>query len=57
MAGEGKANGNLGVAYNSLGEFRMAIKYHLKYLEIAMEIGDKLGEKMHIMVLERHILH
>ena len=44
-AGEGKAYGNLGIAYNSLGDFRKTIKYHKKHLKIAIEIGDRAGER------------
>ena len=45
-AGEGQAYGNLGVAYDSLGDFRrpMPIAYHEKDLKIAIEIGDRAGE-------------
>ena len=43
-AGEGRAYGNLGVAYQSLGDYRKAIEYHEKRLKIAKEIGDRAGE-------------
>ena len=43
-AGEGGAYGNLGNAYDSLGDFRKAIEYHKKHLKIAIEIGDRAGE-------------
>nr|XP_058945352.1 tetratricopeptide repeat protein 28-like [Pocillopora verrucosa] len=43
-AGEGASYGNLGNAYDSLGEFKTAIKYHQRHLEIAKEVGDKAGE-------------
>ena len=43
-AGEGRAYGNLGNAYFSLGDFRKAIEYHEKDLKIAIEIGDRAGE-------------
>ena len=43
-AGEGRAYGNLGNAYQSLGYFRKGIDYHEKHLKIAIEIGDQAGE-------------
>ena len=43
-AGEGRAYGNLGNAYSSLGDFRKAIEYHEKHLKIAIESGDRDGE-------------
>ena len=43
-AGEGKAQGNLGNAYQSLCEYRKAIVYHEKRLKIAKEIGNRAGE-------------
>jgi NB-ARC domain len=43
-AAEGGHLGNLGVAYNSLGESRRAIEYHEQYLAIAREIGDRRCE-------------
>ena len=43
-AGEGRAYGNLGNAFYSLGDFRKAIEYHEKHLKIAIEIGDRAGE-------------
>ena len=43
-AGEGRACGNLGSAYRSLGDYRKAIDYHEKRLKIAIEIGDRRGE-------------
>ena len=42
--GKGQAYGNLGTAYQSLGDFRKAIEYHEKHLKIAIEIGDRTGE-------------
>ena len=42
--GEGQAYGNLGVAYNSQGDFRKAIEYHEKELKIVIEIGNRAGE-------------
>ena len=43
-AGEGRAYGNLGNAYQSLGDYRKAIEFHEKQLKIAKEIGDQAGE-------------
>ncbi|XP_074611125.1 uncharacterized protein LOC141865723 [Acropora palmata] len=43
-AGEGRAYGNLGNAYQSLGDYQKAIEYHEKDLKIAKEIGDRAGE-------------
>ena len=43
-AGEGRAYGNLGNAYDSLGDYQKAIEYHEKHLKIAKEIGDRAGE-------------
>ena len=42
--GEGKAYGNLGNSYHSLGGYRKSIEYHEKNLKIAIEIGDRRGE-------------
>ena len=42
--GEGRALGNLGVAYRSLGDYAKAIEYTQQYLAIAREIKDRLGE-------------
>lgn len=36
--------GNLGLAYDSLGEHQRAIVYHEQSLKIAREIGDRRGE-------------
>ena len=41
---KGRAYGNLGNAYTSLGDFRKAIDNHEKRLKIAIEIGDRSGE-------------
>ena len=38
---EGRAYGNLGHAYQSVGDYRKAIKYHEKDLKIAIELGDR----------------
>ena len=43
-AGEGGAYGNLGNAYQSLGDFPKAVEYHTKRLSIAKEVGDRAGE-------------
>ena len=43
-AGEGTSYGNLGNAYQGLGQFKTAIQYHQRHLEIAKEVGDKTGE-------------
>jgi len=43
-AGEGRAYGNLGNAYHSLGDFKQAIEYHMLVLTIAKEVGDRAGE-------------
>ena len=42
--GEGGAYGDLGIAYDSLGDFKKAIEYHKLYLKIAKDVGDKHGE-------------
>lgn len=41
---EGVHLGNLGIAYQSLGEYRRAIEYYEQRLLIAREIGDRRGE-------------
>ena len=41
---EGVHLGNLGLAYDSLGEYRRAIEYHEQQLRITRELGDRLGE-------------
>jgi len=43
-AREGIAYGHLGIAYRILGDFKTAIDYHERHLEIAKEVGDKAGE-------------
>ena len=43
-AGEGRAYCNLGIAYDSLGNFKQAIDYHILDLTIAKEVGDRAGE-------------
>ncbi|BAY24046.1 TPR repeat-containing protein [Calothrix sp. NIES-2100] len=42
--GEGAALGNLGLAYDALGDYPKAIDYHQQFLAIAKEIKDRLGE-------------
>jgi tetratricopeptide (TPR) repeat protein len=42
--GEADSLGNLGNAYDSLGEYQRAIDFHQQSLEIQREIGDKCGE-------------
>jgi len=41
---QGMALGNLGLAYNNLGDYPRAIAAHEQYLTIAREIGDRRGE-------------
>jgi len=41
----GAVLGNLGLAYNHLGESRKAIEYYEQALKISREIGDRLGEE------------
>jgi tetratricopeptide (TPR) repeat protein len=43
-AGKGAACGNLGIAYQSYGDFSKAIKHHTQRLAIAKEVGDRAGE-------------
>ena len=42
--GEGHAYGNLGIAYQCLGDFKQAVNYHNQHLSIAKELGDREGE-------------
>jgi tetratricopeptide (TPR) repeat protein len=42
--GEGRALGNLGIAYRNLGDARKAIEFYEQRLVIAREIGDRRGE-------------
>jgi tetratricopeptide (TPR) repeat protein len=44
LAWEGNALGNLGIAYNALGEYHRAIEYHEQNLKIARQFGDRQGE-------------
>ena len=43
-AREGRAYGNLGIGYQSLGKFHQAIEYHSICLYIAKEVGDLARE-------------
>jgi tetratricopeptide (TPR) repeat protein len=43
-AAEGRHLGNLGLAYDSLGDYRRAIEHHEHQLAITREIGDRRGE-------------
>jgi hypothetical protein len=38
------AYGNLGIAYQSQGDFSKAIAHHAQDLAIAKEVGDRAGE-------------
>ncbi len=42
-AGVGRALGNLGVAYRSLGDYQKAIDFYQQSLAIAQQIGDRAG--------------
>ncbi|NEQ32383.1 MAG: CHAT domain-containing protein, partial [Leptolyngbya sp. SIO4C5] len=44
LQGEANALGNLGIAYDSLGDYRQAIDFQRQSLEIAQQIGDRQGE-------------
>ena len=44
--GEGKAYGNLGNPYDSLGDFQKAIEYHERGLKISTEVRDRAREKI-----------
>ncbi|KAL1232055.1 G-protein-signaling modulator [Trichinella pseudospiralis] len=39
--GEGRACGNIGLAYHLLGDFKTAVQFHNERLQIAKEFGDK----------------
>ena len=43
-AGKGETYRNLGIAYQRLGNFHMAVEYHERRLQTAKEVGDKAGE-------------
>lgn len=43
-AGEGRAYGNLGKAYHSVGDFKQVIEYLNQGLRIAKEVGDEAIE-------------
>jgi tetratricopeptide (TPR) repeat protein len=40
-AGEGRAYGNLGIAYNTQGDCSDALEHHAQHLVIAKEVGDR----------------
>jgi tetratricopeptide (TPR) repeat protein len=42
--GKARALGNLGIAYDSLGQYERAIDFYEQHLAIAREIGDRAGE-------------
>ena len=42
-AGEGKAYGNLGNAFQSQGDFAKAIDFNTQCLAITQEVGDRAG--------------
>ena len=44
MKGEGRTYGNLGNAYESLGNYQKAIEYHEKRLKIAKTLDDRVGK-------------
>ncbi|CAD6490332.1 MAG: CHAT domain protein [Candidatus Argoarchaeum ethanivorans] len=44
LSGESDCYGNLGNAYNNLGDFKKAIEFYEKSLKIKREIGDLSGE-------------
>ncbi|NEQ29857.1 MAG: CHAT domain-containing protein, partial [Leptolyngbya sp. SIO4C5] len=44
LQGEANALGNLGIAYDSLGDYRQAIDFLQQTLEIKRQIGDRRGE-------------
>ncbi len=43
-AAEGRHLGNLGYAYDDLGEYRRAIEFYEQHRDIARKIGDRRGE-------------
>jgi tetratricopeptide (TPR) repeat protein len=45
---QGTHLGNLGNAYNSLGQYQQAFEYHQQALAISREIGDRRGEGTHL---------
>jgi len=46
--GEGNSLGNLGIAYESLGQYATAIEHHEQALAIARDIGDRQGKGTHL---------
>ena len=49
--------GNLGNAYDWLGDFNKAIEYHTQHLSIAKEVGDRVGEGKAYANLGTVLLH
>jgi hypothetical protein len=45
--GEGLTNGDIGIAYQSLGEHSKAIEYHTQHLAIAKELGHRYNSHTH----------
>ena len=44
-------NGNLGNAYDSLGDYQKAIDFHSQHNDLAQAIGDKKGIAIAIVVV------
>ena len=55
-AGGGQGYGNLGIAYESQGDYAKAIKYHTQDLAIAKEVGDRAGEVRDAKLLQLGLL-
>jgi tetratricopeptide (TPR) repeat protein len=49
--GEASSLNNLGIAYNSLGQYPKAIEFNQQSLAISKEIGDRNGEASSLMNL------
>ena len=49
--GDGHAYGNLGNAYDCLGNFKKAVEYHNQDLSIAKEVGDGAGKGVPMAIL------
>lgn len=43
-AGEGRAYGNLGHAFYSLGDFKKAVDFHSLHFKFAERVGDKAAK-------------
>ena len=56
-SGVAKSLGNLGVAYDSLGEYNKAIDYHQQSLAITQEIGNRSGVANSLMGLGNAYLY